>query len=297
MEEAPKQTGTEEPRVGFRTSPNQEAGFIQDVYERRYSRLELPVRGGLIPFTAGAVCALMTPWVSGQGYPKLGAAMAIVTMGFFALAMSEYRRMKRRREPHGEEHPSACYAGEQGLMPVLANGEEILGRMVIQAKTRTGLRRFSGMTQIFWGVMLAGLPMATVMAPEGTNISAGLSGWTMVFTIFGAMVAGRGIRDLTSLVPAKELVLTNQRLVMMARPGAARSLPFAQLRHRPIVLERVEGDATLAFELERLASAGLLPVKGIWGSDGFTVEEARRWASAVIEGRDAIVNESTDTES
>ena len=190
--------------------------------------------------------------------------------------------------PHVEREPP--------LMPVLGDGEEIVGRIGIQAKTRNGLRRFSGVTQVFWGTMLAGLPMATVMAPAGNNISAGLSGWTLVFTVFGAMVAGRGIRDLTSLRPARELVLTNQRLVIMACPGAARSLPLEQLRHRPIVLERVEGDATLAFELERLASAGLLPVKGIWGSDGFTVEEARRWASAVIEFRDAIEAERESTD-
>jgi hypothetical protein len=296
MEQGPNQLETDEPRIGFCTSPNQEAGFIQDVYERRYSRLELPIRGGLIFLTTGLVCALMTPWVSGQGYPRLGAAMAIITMGFFALAMSEYRRVKGRGHRDAEEHPNACFPDEQGLMPVLGEEEKIVGRVSIQAKTRIGLRRFSGVTQIFWGTMLAGLPMATVMAPTGNNISAGLSGWTLVFTVFGAMVAGRGIRDLTSLQPAKELVLTNQRLVIMACPGAARSLPLEQLRHRPIVLERVDGDATLAFELERLASAGLLPVKGIWGSDGFTVEEARRWASVVIEARAAIVEERASTD-
>ena len=101
-----------------------------------------------------------------------------------------------------------------------------------------------------------------------------------------SMVLARGLRDMFFLVPVAQWALTTQRLVAMGGPGVARSLWFETLVHKPLVIPRSENTATFALELRKLVSAGMLPMRGLWGVDEMNREQAESWARAVIAGRD-----------
>lgn len=270
--------------TGYETTEEQERRFIQWVAECRYGRLELARWVGVVPVLAGVFTVGAGPLSRVLGYPAL--TLPFIVAGLFLVLLGAFRMGANggRRNPKGNEDEWACYGENELLKPRLFDGESLVAVVPANARIRTSSRFFMGGLQIVWGSMLAGLPLATVAGGEESVMEYQF--WISAFTTIGMIVLARGLRDMFFLVPVAQWALTNQRLVAMGGPGVARSLWFETLVHKPLVIPRSENTATFALELRKLVSAGMLPMRGLWGVDEMNREQAESWARAVIAGRD-----------
>jgi hypothetical protein len=276
---------------GFTASPDDESRFVDAVIQGRYGAPEVPLHGGVATGVGALFCALGTFAALRHGQRPFSEVLIFYAVVLAGIAYARFRMHRERGVEGCPPHPHACWETEEGLMPSLADGERLIRRLSVSLPARDGFRRISGFVQLGWGVMLAGLPLATVVAP-GEPLEGGYLAWAAIFTLAGALVVGRGVRDLLFLGNARALVLTNERLVLLAGLGAARSIALEHLGHRPVVVRRVDGTATLGLDLPRLTSAGMLPWKGLWGTDGIEPDEADAWAQDLIEQRGMCVSES-----
>ena len=270
---------------GFTASEGEEARFVDAVLQGRYGAPEIPVHGGVATGVGALFCILGTSLALREGQEGFSEVLVFYAVILTGIAIARFRMHRERAREGCAPHPHAGWESPDGLMPSLAEGETLIRRAHMALPARHGFRRISGIVQLGWGLMLTGLPIATVMGP-GEALRGGYLIWAAVFTLAGALVFGRGVRDLFALGSANTLVLTSERLVLLAAPGAVRSVCLERLPHRPAVVRRTDGRATLGLDLQRLTSAGMLPWKGLWGSDGMEPEEADAWARDVITQRE-----------
>lgn len=269
---------------GFEASTEQEERFIQAVAECRYGRLELPIRTGIVPFFAGVFTVAAGPVSGMMGFPSLTLSYVVAGLALLLLSAFRYSSNGPRRSPKGSDDEWACYETDGGLKPRLFAGENWVASTRATAPQRRHVRWLMGGLQLVWGMMLSGLPLATVAGVSDTLEDYQF--WVALFTTIGTFVMGRGLRDLLFLRPVITWALTDQRLVAMAGEGAARSMWFESLVHKPLVVPRSETRATLGLELRKLESAGMLPMRGLWGVDEMPREEADEWARAIVKFRE-----------
>lgn len=268
---------------GFTTNKAQEKQFIQWVASCRYGRVEIESHTGVIPMVAGALTVACGPLSQAFGYPMLN--LPFIVSGLILLLLGGFRfgPNATRKLANGQEDEWACYDGTNGLVPRLFEGEQLLGTENASAPIRNGVRRLMGGLQVGWGLVLAGLPLATV-ASGGADVEE-YQFWISGFAVVGLLVVARGVRDLLFLKPVIRWALTDRRIVGMAQAGAARSLWMEELAHKPVVVPRSKTTCTVAFDLRRLRSVGMFPMRGLWGVDEMEREEGQRWAQAVVDLR------------
>lgn len=268
-------------------SERDEALFVQRVTDRRFSRLEVPGRASIGFAASGAVWALGATALAQRGFSTGVVSVLSLTAAAFAAAAvwSAKAELLRSREDAADSD-RGCYRDGQGaLMPVLSAGETLILLDDARGLDARLLRKAAASAQALVGFLLAGLPLAVVAGAEPGTIGAGLILWAAVFSLLGSLLFGRGLHLAIGSRAAARMALTSQRLVAMAAPGAARCLPLAALRNKPVVVERRLGGATVAFDLVRLPSTGVLPLMGLWGLDDLPVERAKEWARAVLQAR------------
>ena len=270
---------------GFTTNAEQEKQFIQWVAACRYGRVEVESHTGVIPVIAGGLTIACGPISQAFGYPMLNlpfivSGLILLLLGGFRFAPNASRRLEQ-----GSEDEWACHGAAGHLLPRLFEGERLLGTEAASAPIRNGVRRLMGGLQVGWGLVLAGLPLATV-ASGGADVGE-YQFWISGFAVVGLLVVARGLRDLLFLKPVARWALTDRRLVGMAQPGAARSVWLEELVHKPVVVPRSAERCTLALDLRRLRSVGMFPMRGLWGVDDIPLSEGQRWAQAVVDLRTA----------
>ena len=276
------------PTPGFSSTPEVEERYVQDVLNGRYTRLEGGARWSVAMAGAAAL------WIVGA---YLVEARDLDTARQIAFAMAGVHLVAavllwtRENGPgfgqSGPKQKRGCIRVDGRLGPVLRDGERVLFEAPASGPYLSRIRWVVAVSQAMAGVLLAGLPMATALvdASGQSGFSTSLAIWTVVMTEIGALLVGRGAQTLFSVRPVLQFALTDQRLVAMTRPGFARSLRLTDLVHKPVVIERFEGGATVGFHLEKLASMGLFAPRGLWGLHQISVSEARAWAKAVMETR------------
>ena len=271
---------------GFSTTREQETRYIQWVAECRYARLEVPGRSGVVPLIAGGLTVITGPVCASLGFAEL--TLPFIVSGLILLLLGAFRAGAHRGRSlaTGPEDEWACYRTAEGLVPRLMEDESLLGVTPATAPIRNGVRRVMAGLQVVWGIVLAGLPIATV-AVAGENVGD-RQFWISLFTVVGWVVVARGVRDGFFLNPVSHWAMTTRRLVAMAGPGQARSLFFEYLVHVPLVVPRSEDKATFALELRRLVSAGMLPMRGLWGVDEMERSRAEEWAKVVMAARRSV---------
>jgi hypothetical protein len=254
--------------------------FLERAVSRRFVRLEVLRRAAAGYAASGALMALGGAVLAGRGARDAALMSAVCSAVLAALAVRAGKAELERRRGTGTDWLASCVQGERGeLVAMLGPGEELLLAHDLSGPTGGMLRRAAAWAQAFMGFLMAGLPPAVLASRQDPG--PWLIAWAWLVALGGAAVFGRGIHLVVGATPAQRLVLTNQRLVALGAPGAARSLLLSELRHKPAVVERLDGTATVAFAFERLKSAGLFPLMGIWGLDGVAAEAAREWAQAV----------------
>ncbi len=273
--------------AGFLATEADQQKFSSRILARAYSRMDLPrFRAPL--FGAGAALAAAGAAISfgrGQLFATAIAAgaAAVMTVAFGAVFAGD----RARRKADSEFDPRGCYVDEAGLLrPTLDEGEQLLLVRPADGRDRKLVRAISGAFQATWGVLLAGLPLATV-AP-GSVVGAVLA---LAGTLLGAGMFGRGVRTVFFHDPVRSWALTSQRLVGMVAPGAAVSIELSRLRHRPVVVGRPDGTATFAAEVRPLSAVAPLPMMGLVGFDALPTEEGEKWARATMGARRALLRD------
>lgn len=271
--------------AGFLATENDQKKFSSRILARAYSRMDL-ARYRAPLFGAGAALAAAGAAISfarGQMFAVAIAAgaAAVMAVAFAAVFSSE----RARRKEDSDFDPRGCFVDETGLLrPALDEGEQLLLVRPADGRDRKLVRAVSGAFQATWGVLLAGLPLATVAPGSVAGAILALAG-----TLLGAGMFGRGVRTVFFHEPIRAWALTSQRLVGMVAPGSAVSIELSRLRHRPVVVGRPDGSATFAAEVRPLSSVAPLPMMGLVGFDVISAEEGEKWARATMGARRALL--------
>jgi hypothetical protein len=269
-------------RDGFPARARDQEKFLSLVVTKRYGRAERSTLPALGPLSgAGVLCAGIMLELARQNTPgviALGGAMAAL----IALATLRFRRQKARSEPSGEPDPFACIWRDQALKPRLESGEHVLVDVDASGRDRQTLRVVAGVATSAWGLLLAGLPLAVLphFAAHPFAVFVGL-----VASAAGALVFGRGVEALTVVRAATRFVLTDRRAFLGYAEGVGESISFGALRHRPVVVDRGGGRATLALDVRPLASVAPLSIYGLVGLDDVSNTVAIDGARAVMAAR------------
>lgn len=272
-------------RAGFGASEPEQARFTARVVARRTSRPELPTNREVLHVAAGALAAAFAGALVSRGQAPESLAAVGAAVAHAALALRAVLARRRHAREGSPPHPEACYRRPDGaLTPVLEPGEEVLLAFDADGPERRGVRVASGFAHVAWGLLLAGLPFAFV--PAGASVLAlGVAG---AACFLGTAVFGRGVRALLATRAVERVAVTSERIVAMAGPGVAQSIPLTALRHRPVVVGRSGGRATVALELRPLASASPLPFMGLYGLHDVDEETAKEIAGVAMDARRAL---------
>lgn len=263
-------------RDGYSATAREQDRFLTDVVARRYGRVERSTLPALGPL-AGAgllVSGLVLELARGNapGAVMLGAASLVLV----AQALARLKTQAARARTTSRGDPFACVDEGGVLVPVLDEGERVVVEGSALGAERVRVRRVAGVSTLAWGLLLAGLPLAVLpMTPLAIVVGA-------LASAAGALVFGHGAQSLSVVKGGVRCVVTDRRTFVAFAPGVGVSVPHAALRHRPVVVDRGEGRATLALALRPLASVGPLAIHGLIGIDD--VESAR-----AVEGARAVV--------
>jgi hypothetical protein len=274
--------------AGFPTSPATQQRFLEDTTARRTARMELPVQKALAFLGGGALslggALLMLQrgdmtglWAAG-GSAVLHALLAGLTL----------RQRKQLAAPDGDAHPSACFRDERGKLRLrLREGERPLHEADADGPVRKTARVLAGAFQTSSGVVLGGVPIALA---AGGQLSKPMLVLVALGTFLGTYVFGRGLMTLFGTKPVERVVLTNQRVAVLAAPGVAHSLPLDMLRFRPVVVGRGEGRATVALASRPLPATHPLPLPGLYGLHDVDEASAREWAGDLMDARKKLLS-------
>ena len=269
-------------RAGFGASGADQARFASRLTNRMYSRAELPVRSSLLFASASALCFLGAAARMAMADPVAGAIAGIAGAVHAVLAARSEKRQRARAAKDGDADPSACFIDDDGVLtPRLEPGEQILWSRDADGPLRGWVRKAGGSLQALWGLLLAGLPIATVGAAPSPAVFALLT----LATGLGAAMFGRGFRAMFGTDWVKRLVLTDRRLVALAAPGAAQSILLEGRRHRPVVVGRGEGKATFGLDVRPLNSVAPIQLMALYGFDSVGEETAKDLAGSVMDAR------------
>jgi hypothetical protein len=272
-------------RAGFAVDNNAQQRFISRIGQGLYSVPRLVVRPEVLPLGGVLACLTGAGLRMAVGDVQGGVAAGLAAAGHAVFLALGLKRSADRRRREGDDDPRAAFDDGE-LKPRLGEDERLLQAVDVPAPRDRGIALSgAGLFQVIWGLLLGGLPLALGGAAQGT---VGLL-LTAVATMVGTGVFGRGLRALVSLKPVRRLVLTDQRVVMLAAPGAARSIYLDELRHRPVLVARGEGRATLAIDIRPQEALAPLPLMGLVGVDDVDEEEGQRWAADVMDARRAVL--------
>jgi hypothetical protein len=270
--------------AGFPAPAGKQERFVQDVVTRRQSRMELPTRRWLVGVAGAILSGGFAAMSASRG--DLGGALACATAAATHLAMagisfSSLRARAKREDTTGD----GCWRDDGGVLRLsLEEGERVLKEADADGAPRPLPRKVGGMFTMMWGVLLGGLPLALLGGQplEGLGLAAAAVG-----TFFGTYVFGRGVMSMLGAGEVERLVLTDRRIALLAAPGVTVSLPLTTLEHRPVVVGREAGRATLALAERKLPATAPLPLRGLVGLFDLDDEEARGWAGATMDARRA----------
>ncbi len=259
-----------------------QAIFAKLVAARRYGRVEGSSRPETLPLFATVLTA-----VGGALRVAAGDVFGAGVMFFAAslhgvFTLFSYSRRRERSKPQGEPDPSAALSQFGELLPRLYPGETLLAHAPADGPDKPLPRLLGGAFQSLWGVLLAGLPVTLAPLVGAGLVSQALLG---AFTALGAGLFGRGMRALLFTKGARYIALTDQRVVALFGPGAAKSIPLSHIESIPVVVGRQGGQGTVAFALRPQDSVKPLPVRGLYGLDNVPEEEAKRWAQLLVDER------------
>ncbi|NUN13137.1 MAG: hypothetical protein HUU55_05825 [Myxococcales bacterium] len=263
----------------FTASADEHERFVQQLLARRYGRVEVPVRPGLAASGTALALAgvsLVTLRLDSRFAPVLLSVAAISLM----VAFYQWRKTPVRVTSLTTAEPDVVSGNAERM-----NEERILGRAPAGGRVRREVRYAGGIAQLVWGISVVATTLVSTLLPGMTPLAAGYLAWMSGLMVIGCLMIGRAIRDVTSLSPAVEVILTNQRLLFVERKGFMASLPLEQIRLKPVVVERLDHSATLGVELRPLPAVSPLPVKALWGVDVMTPEDARQWAQWIVDAR------------
>lgn len=271
----------------FPANPGSQQRFLQEVTEGRTARMELPHNRALAFGAAWAFSlASAALLLAREDFTGVWAAGGSALLHAMAAGFSTWSR-RQHSLPDAEPHPSACYRDEHKQLRLrLQEGEEVLHDAPADGRVRRSARVIAGILQMCWGVVLGGVPIALAAGAELSKPGLVL---VTVGTFLGTYVFGRGVVSLVGTKPVERVVLTNQRVAVLAAPGVAHSLPLKTLRHRPVVVGRGDGRATVALASKTLPSTHPLPMPGLYGLHDVTEAEAKAWAGDAMDARKALV--------
>lgn len=269
--------------AGFPTSPASQQRFLEDTAAGRTARMELPtnraiafVAGGALS-AAGAVVLLSRGDMTGLWAAGGAAVLHAVAAGFST------RNHKQLASRDGDAHPSACFRDNDGKLRLrLREGERVLHEADADGLVRSRARTVAALVQASWGIILGGVPIAIA---AGAALSKPALVLVALGTFLGTYVFGRGVMSAAFTRPAERVVLTNQRVAVLAAPGAAHSFPLDTLRYRPVVVARGEGRATVAISSRNLPATHPLPLRGLYGLHDIDEQVAVAWAADAMDAR------------
>lgn len=270
--------------VPFVATELEQQRFAAKIVGRRYWRPELPSGSSLLHFSAGALAAAFALATRG---PMASSVAAAVAAALHLLLWARALHTERARKTSGSDADFDGADTAKGARPLasLDPGEVVWGIFDAQGDPAPRVRVAAGLAFAGWGILLAGLPFALLPHPGWIG-----SAVVAVGCFFGSAIFGRGIRNLFRMVPVRQFALTNQRVVAMAGPGIAQSILYRSLRHRPVVVSRTGGRATLAIELRPLASVSPLRFMGLIGLDDVDEPTAIDLARQVVDARQKILH-------
>lgn len=269
----------------FTASESQQHKFVDRVVQKRFARPDIAVRGWLIPGAAAALQGVGAAALIARGEARAAVIAGLVAAGTASLAWQMWRMQQLKSAADTAPDSEAAYRDADGLLtPVLDDGERVIARLKPDAKQARLARAVSGALQSVWGVLLAGIAVAVVLG-RGGDVPQMMM-WLMgAIAVGSSLLFGRGVRDLFGLAAAETLVVTNQRLVAIAAPGALQSMSLEHLTNRPIVVGREDGRATIALALGNHIATARLPVRVLWGQADVDDQVARQVAHAVVDAR------------
>jgi hypothetical protein len=273
-------------RAGFMATAVRQERFVADVAGRRTAIAELPQSKTVQWLAAGALAGAFAALTLARGNPEGAYAAFGALLGHGALAFRAWTTRRARSVPEAEPHPAACFRDGEGVLRlVLDPGEEVLRSARADGPTRPRLRQLAGVTQMLWGVILGGLPIAAAAGgvSTGTLLLMGLG------TLVGTAFFGRGVESLTSVRPVERIVLTNRRIAALGAPGMAHSIPLVLLPNRPVVVGRDGGRATVAIATRPLRASSPLPFPALYGVHDLDDEQAQAWAKEAMDARKELL--------
>lgn len=273
--------------AGFSASPAGQERFLAEVAARRTARMELPVNralafvGGGALSLSGALLLLTRGDMTGLWAAGGAAVLHALSAGLSA------RNRRQLSAPDGDAHPSACFRDPRGTLRLrLGEGERVLREADADGRVRRTTRRVAGALLASWGIVLGGVPIALA---GGAALSKSTLLLVTLGTFLGTYVFGRGLVSLFGTKPVERVVLTNHRVAVLAAPGAAHSVLLDRILHRPVVVGREQGRATVALATRPLPATHPLPLPGLYGLHDVDEEAARAWAGDAMDARKALV--------
>lgn len=273
--------------AGFSASPASQQRFLEETAARRTARMELPVQRWLAFVSGGALSVAGAALLLARGdMTGLWAAGGSAVLHALSAGLS-LRSQRQLASPDGEPHPSACFRDQRGVLRLKLNeGERVLHEADADGPVRKTARALAGAFQASWGIVLGGVPIAIA---AGAPLSKPALLAVTLGTFLGTYVFGRGVMSLVGTKPVERVVLTSQRVAVLAAPGVAHSLPLEQLRFRPVVVGREEGRATVALASRPLPATHPLPLPGLYGVHDVDERTAKAWAGDAMDARRALV--------
>jgi len=269
-------------RAGFRPQVHVQEQFALRVASKRTMKMELPIRESAL-FGAGAALSLALAimlFMTARG--EVAIAPVVSALWHSAFAYLAERKRKARITLNGELFPNASKRdGQRVLRLALQKNERVIFEGNADGGERKILRRVSAGVQMFWGILLAGVPAAVFIGfPPPWSIIAMILG-----TFVGTGIFGRGVRTAIASKYVERVVLTNQRVAVIADEGVAHSINLEHLEHRPVVVGRENNRATLAIATQTPPSLRPLPIYGLYGFHDLNEQKAKAVAGEVMDAR------------
>lgn len=278
-------------RAGFRPQVHAQEQFMLRIASKSTVRAELALRESVL-YGAGSALSLglaVVMFMTARGDIAIAPLLSGVWHAAFAFLAE--RKRKKRITTKGDDAFEGCERDSKGILRLATEkNERVLYEGDADGRERKTLRNISALVQVFWGILLAGIPGAVFAGlPAPLNMIA-----TVVGTFLGSAIFGRGVRTAIATKPVERVVFTNKRVALLADEGVTHSILYKYLRHRPVVVGREEGRATFGAELRPIVSARPLPVHGLYGFHDIDLESAKKLAQEVMTERRAILAASDD---